>query len=187
MGPVTSAWVAFAALGAGLVHLALVVGAPWPVAAALVVLGAAELVWGVAALRAGRPPLPRAALAVALAPIAAWMATLAVSAVVPIADAVAALRPLPLAVTTLLGLIAAVSLGARLRRERDGAAAASRESSPPQPEHAGRYLVGMLAGALVVGALVTPALAGTEAGLYAQPHGEHPGLDLDLFPAHHGR
>lgn len=186
MGPVTSAWVAFAALGAGLVHLALVVGAPWPVATALLLLGAAELIWGVSALRAGRPPLPRVALAVAIAPIAAWMATLALSAAVPMPDAVAALRPLPLAATTLLGLIAAVSLGAQLRRERDGAAVAARDA-PSQPEHAGRYLVGMLAGALVVAALVTPALAGTEAGLYAQPHGEHPGLDLDLFPSHHGR
>lgn len=84
---ITRAWLAFAAIGAGMIHLALVVGSPLPLAAAPALLGAAELGWGVAVLM-------RAVLAIA-------------------------------------------------------------------------------AGALVVGAVTTPALAATEAGRQAQPHGAH--------------
>jgi hypothetical protein len=37
------------------------------------------------------------------------------------------------------------------------------------------YLTALMVGALAVSALTTAALAATEAGIYAQPHGEHDG------------
>ncbi|GMA28971.1 hypothetical protein [Arenivirga flava] len=142
---------AIAALGAGIVHLGAAVGAPVPAVAALVILGAAELGWALAALRLGRPPAPRAALAVAvigllaLAPLALGEAGLHVGALLGAAS---------------LQLLAAVLLALRPRL---------RES----PERPVRYLVGVLAGALLVGAVATPSLAATAAGGAAVPHGEH--------------
>ena len=58
--------------------------------------------------------------------------------------------------------------------DRDADAEASARSSAP----VGRTLIGVVAGALLVSALTTPALAQTHAGDYAIPHGEMTG--------HHG-
>lgn len=52
-------------------------------------------------------------------------------------------------------------------------------SEPP----AGRYLLALFAGALVLGALVTPALAATDSGRYAQEHGMHMGDMGGMSPA----
>ena len=54
--------------------------------------------------------------------------------------------------------------------EKGPAKRSIRMASPTAPGVA-RYLLGLAAGALVVAALTTPALAATEAGEYAVPHG----------------
>jgi len=64
----------------------------------------------------------------------------------------------------------AVALGSALELRREG-----------QPRSK-RHLVGLIVGAVLVAGIVTPALAATEAGQHAVPHGEH--LEM-VEPGHH--
>ena len=174
MSTTTRGHVAFAAVGAGLIHLALVVGAPLPFAVAFAAVGAAELAWGVAAMAATRLPVPRVAFAGALLPPVLWACVLLGEVALGVA---APLPLLPLAAASVLGFFAAAVVGVQLRRS---------EPRSPRPEPgAARYLVGLFAGALVVASITTPALAATEAGRYARPHGEHSGLVVDLEHGDH--
>jgi hypothetical protein len=50
------------------------------------------------------------------------------------------------------------------------------DAAAGQPQ-AGRYVLGLVFGALLVSGMVTPALAATNAGQYAVPHGSH-GFDV---------
>jgi hypothetical protein len=70
-------------------------------------------------------------------------------------------------VASILGLFAAAVLSVHLRRRPSTADA---DAAAPS---AVRYLLALTAGGLLLGALVTPALSLTEAGHYAQPHGDH--------------
>ncbi|MDQ1555082.1 MAG: hypothetical protein QOI02_84, partial [Actinomycetota bacterium] len=69
----------------------------------------------------------------------------------------------------------AVVMAVHVRRATDFRAA-------PRAPSAARYLAGLAVGAAVVAALTTPALASTEAGRFAVPHGTH-GLTVNL-PEH---
>jgi uncharacterized membrane protein len=164
------AWLAFAAIGTGLIHVALVIGAPVPLAIVLAVFGLLEFGWGVTTFARDSVPLPRVALVVAMLPVALWVVMLVVSTSTAEPSLAEALPLLPMAVATLFELVVAGIITIILRRAAEttaGTVAAARTPSAP------RYLVSLMAGALVVGALTTPALAATEAGFYAQPHGEH--------------
>jgi len=171
MSTITRAWVAFAAIGVGLIHVALVIGSPLGVGIALAVLGLTEFGWGVLTFARETIPAPRAALVVALVPVLAWALLLAVGSAS--GDLVPSPPLLPLAVAALFEFFIVAVVGSSLRRRRDAAA--------PAPGIA-RYLVGLMVGALAVAALTTPALAATEAGLYAVPHGER--SDLFDLPQH---
>jgi hypothetical protein len=173
MPAVVRCWLAFAALGAGLIHLALVLRAPAPIAVALVGLAVAELVWAIAALRGDDAPVPRLAMLVGSASAAGWAMLIVVDA--------SAVSGLAMGIATLFDVAIAVVLAARSRDGADrrrvitrtdttGSAGvtASETASPPR---AGRFVLGIGVGALVVGALTTPALAASEAGEHAQPHG----------------
>ncbi len=160
MDAVVRAWLGFLALGAGLIHLALVIGSPLPVAVPLLILGVAEFGWGVFAFTAPRIPVPRTARIAALVPILGWVVVILLGGGTGLG-----LRTLPMLVASLFDLAVAIGITAVLRRP-------ARE---PRPIGAGRYLVSLGIGALVVAALTTPALAATEAGEYAVPHGELPG------------
>lgn len=163
MSLILRTWLAFAALGVGLIHLALVVSAPLPVALVAALIGFTELAWAVLVLRQQRIFAPRAGMFAALLPIALWLALL-VSAP-PFANN-ASLSHGALAAGAALELFVAAALALHLRRGR--ALPIERRAPPPW-----LYLSGLMAGALAVGAIVTPALASTAAGRYAQPHGEH--------------
>jgi hypothetical protein len=138
---VTRSALGFAALGAGLVHLALAVGAPVPLAVGLIGVGAAEFLWGVLTVSRPGVPLPRVAIAGALVPIATWIVLLVAGISGP--------RVLPMLAATVLGLAVAIGLAAGLRRA-------------PRPEPA-RPAVGIAIAALVVAAITVPALIATEA------------------------
>ncbi|MET0302708.1 MAG: hypothetical protein ABW040_01530, partial [Microbacteriaceae bacterium] len=137
MSAVVRCWLAFAALGAGLIHLALVLRAPAPVAVALVVLGVAELVWAVAALRGDDIPVPRLAMLVAAASAAGW-------ALLLVADA-SAVSGLAMGIATLFDVAVAVVLAARRRRaaERRSAGARDAASETTSPPRAGRFVLGV--------------------------------------------
>jgi hypothetical protein len=229
-------WPALASWGAGLIHLAVAAAAPPAVLALFVLIGAAEIVWGVLVLRADGLVAPRivlgaavgivaASVAAALAGMMAWM-PLASSTVFVVfiagACAVAVRRGArggsghggsrhggsghgrsghgrsghggsghggsghdgsrhgrsvdAGAGAGSVGAGPAVSahagagdVGADARRF---AASATPERREPRP---GRTIAGLLAGAAIVAALTTPALAATDAGEHAVPHGEMPG------------
>ncbi|GAA5031040.1 hypothetical protein ACFQRL_10795 [Microbacterium fluvii] len=163
-------WPALFAFGAGLLHLAagaaVVHGGGASTAAvlcALIVVGAAELIWAGASLHAGRPRRPRLAVgAAAAAPV--WGAAALAVGCSPIAIAAAS----GFAVTA--GAMTARGWGERARRAASGGSAARR---------AHPAVAWTIAGALVVAAVATPALATTTAGLSAvhdhggstDPHG----------------
>ena len=168
-------WPALFAWGAGLIHIAVAAGSPLSVLVPLTALGVAELVWGIAMLRVGRMPLVRTTLAVGV------LATLG-GLVLALFDLMAWI-PLVSSSVMLVAIAGAAALTLRraARDVRDAGsdvrgpdAGASARSSVP----AGRTLIGVLAGALLVSALTTPALAQTKAGDYAVPHGE--------MTSHHG-
>ncbi len=81
---------------------------------------------------------------------------------------------LPLAVATLFELFIVAVLGSHLRRE---------EHRTPRPPGTARYLVGLIAGAIVIGGLTAAALAATPAGLGTTVEDlELPAHDTDARP-----
>ena len=157
-------WPAVVAWGGGLVQLALGAGA---ITAAeggpairvagilLAVLGTAAIGWGAATLARGRTVVPRLSIAGSLAGILAAAAAMALDPV----------RVSVFAVAVAIALLVAVAFGCArtLRRNRLDVRAAD----------AGRgRLIGLLVAAVLVAGIVTPALAATEAGHHAVPHGE---------------
>jgi hypothetical protein len=170
MTAVARAWLGFFALGAGLIHLALVIGSPLTIGIPLLVVGIAEFAWGVFAFTSSEVPFARVARVAALAPILGWVALLVLAG----AAGLPGVRVLPMLVASLLDVAVAVTITVLLRRDP------SREA---RPLRSGPYLLALGAGALVVAALTTPALAATEAGDFAQPHG---GDEVDLPGGHPG-
>ena len=169
MSQITRTWLGFAAIGTGLIHLALVVSSPLPAAIILVGLGVTELGWGVLAFAKNSLIGASAARIIARGPMIVW-SVLVVAAILFDAAWLASFLPLiPMAIATVFELFAVAVLSLHLRPSRRSAAGAP---APPLPS-VGRYLLAVTVGGILVGALTTPALAATEAGKYAQPHGEH--------------
>ena len=179
MGQITRTWLGFAAIGAGLIHLALVVGSPAPLAVPLLLLGVAEFGWGVLTFARDTLIAPAAARVAAVVPIVAWSLLVVVSTLLQEPAIVASLVFVPMAAAIVFEVFIAAVLSVHLRRvaaaratdgaQTNAAARAAASVTPP----AGRYLLALGAGALVMAGLTTPALAATEAGRFAQAHGEH--------------
>ncbi len=173
------------ALGGGLVGTALAAGAGGAGRLVLAGLGVAALGWGVLSLRAGRPLAPRAVLATSVA-------ALVVAGVAVASGAMADVPGLPLAAACVFLAVVALSVAGSVRGGL-GARRASRASGPEPGAAAAaaasttetrRSLVGLAIGAVLISALATPALAATEAGRSAVPHGTHSD-DAPSAPAHH--
>lgn len=180
MTPLTRTWLAFAAFGAGLIHLAIAAGSALPLAITLAGLGVAELGWGVAILHLGRVIAPRAVVAISLVPILGWGVS---AAIMPGLGMPSAGLPLfPLAVASLFNLFIAVLVAIRLR------GVAALPEAAPRTDQGGRYLIGLVAAGILVSGLTTPALAATEPGSHAVPHGTHqepaPGTHTDGGHSH---
>jgi hypothetical protein len=167
---ITRGWLAFAAIGAGVIHLALVINSPLPLAVVLGLLGAAEFGWGVMVLSRDRIVGARVARAGAILPMIAW-SLMVVTATVFDAPLLASIfNFVPMAVASLFELFIAGYLSFQLRQELE----VNRDKTPKKEPAAGLYLVGMFAGALLVAGLTTPALAYTQAGI-DNPHAGHGG------------
>ncbi|MGW4929199.1 hypothetical protein ACWEOH_08610 [Agromyces sp. NPDC004153] len=165
-------WPMLCALGAGLVLLALAAGAGGMAGGLMAAAGAAGLGWGVLSLRAGRALVPGVVLGTGAALlVGAGLLVgsgLAEAAGVPVGSLLAA----SVFIAVVTGHCAVVVRGrSAAHGARDG------RSDAPAPRAAavdGRLpLVGLVVGALLVAGLATPALAATEAGRVAVPHGEH--------------
>lgn len=174
MSQITRAWLGFAAVGAGLVHLALVIGSPLPVAILLAGLGIAEFGWGVVTFATDALVVPRLARIAAIVPLIAWSLVVVVAIILDAGWIAAQLPLLPMLVASVFELFVAGAITLHLRRPEDPDAPAT--AAMPS---AGRYLLALTVGAVLVGGLTTPALAATEAGRHAQPHGSH---DPDFVP-----
>lgn len=159
-------WPALFAWGAGLIHLAVGAGvrtASDPVTAGilalLLVLGAAELAWGVDALRMGSPRAPRAAAGAAVGAAVLGGCAIAVGAS-------------PIAIAAASGLAVAA-----------GAISAARPGRTRRPAGRGAQVAAIALAAVLVAGIATPALATTDAARYAVPHGEH-GTLVDPHAGH---
>ncbi|RLQ84344.1 hypothetical protein D9V28_09100 [Mycetocola zhadangensis] len=161
---------ALAALGAGLVHLAVAAGSPLVAAVLVGAVGIGELGWGLAILSRGRVLTPTVALIGSLAPVALWGLLMTVRVAGGLSATTDWVPVGPLAAASLLSLSVAVVLSVDRRRRKTGGRAGPPARTATRP---GRFLLGMLLGAMAVAGLVTPALAATNAGTYAVPHGEH--------------
>ncbi|PPF70518.1 hypothetical protein C5E16_02775 [Clavibacter michiganensis] len=108
-------WLALAALGAALIHLAVGAGSPPAAMVALLVIGVAELAWAIAVLRSDRLPAAGWAVVGALVPVAGW-ALLVTAAVVMQAPGITDDLPaIPMLAATLLDLLVAAVVGRHLR------------------------------------------------------------------------
>ena len=150
----TANWCGLAAIGAGLILFAAAAGTPLAVALPLILLACLETAWGVLTLRAGRILAPR--LALAACACVAGLATIAlVGRTIGLAPFLALLA---------LHWSAAILIALALRRPTELRPA-------PRPRS---LLLALVAEALLVAAITTPALANTAPGRSALPHGiEH--------------
>lgn len=180
----TRSWPMLAALGAGLVLMALAAGAGGVAQPALIVLGIAGLGWGVLALRAGRVLAPSVVLVAAAVTLVGMAAAVATGASVSTDVA-----PGPLAAASVFIVVMALSAGLELRGRTRRAGRGASEASVSRPARrdasVAARLIGLASGAALVAALATPALAATEAGEQAVPHGTHQ-FDLVEQPGGHG-
>jgi hypothetical protein len=193
MSAVLRTWLGFIALAAGLVHFALVIGSPLPVALVLLLVGAAEFVWGVFTFARPLPPLPQLARSGALVPVVGWALLLVIAGADSFGPLTSSSELFPMLVASFFDLLIAGGLTALLRRAATRRAdeivagpdvASLPAPTPDQPARAGRYLVGVIGGALVIAAITTPALAATEAGQYAKPHGTTSTYDFSTGHVH---
>ncbi|GAB3618556.1 hypothetical protein GCM10027416_31130 [Okibacterium endophyticum] len=189
-------WIALASVGAGLVCLAVGASSPLVLQIALVAVGAGQVVWAVLAFARNTLPAPRQALWLMLAPVIGWAMLLVVGIVSGQAVFSWTLPVFPMAVASLLSLAAAAMLTLSRRREdvrrrsdavwsdsrgpdsrntdsRNTGDSSQRGHPASGPAGTTRFLVGLAAGSFLVAGLVTPALAATDAGSHAVPHGEH--------------
>ena len=168
-------WLAMAAIGAALIHLAVGAGAPLPLGIILVGIGVAELGWGVATLVRGRVVARDATIALALVPVFVWGATAILGSGLGVSAAQTGLPVYPMAVASLFGICLSGALAISRRRESNRATADAAAWSPRIVAElpAGRLLAALMIGSLVFSGLTTTALAGTKAGEQAVPHGTH--------------
>jgi hypothetical protein len=138
VSPIVRAWLAFAAVAAGIIHLALAVNSP--VSVALALLGVFEFGWGLFVMAAARLVAPRVTIAGAFVAVAASVGLLFVP------DGPSAIA---LLIAAVFAFFVATTIAISLRR------------SPRIMPSTRRYVLGLLAGGIVVAALTVPALAAT--------------------------
>jgi hypothetical protein len=183
MSPVVRTWLGFAALGSALIHLAVGATAGFPLSVLLVGFGVAELGWGIATLATGRVLAARIVVGAALIPVLIWGATAALGSGLGVMNAQIGLPLYPMAMAALLDIFLAATVAIALRRASNGAPTPVRAASP-----AGwRFVIGLVVGGFLLSAITTPALAATEVGSHAVPHGTHGVAELILpDPTGHG-
>ena len=177
MSPVVHTWLGFAALGAALIHLAVGVTAPFPLSVLFLGFGSAELCWGIATLATGRALLPRIVMGAALVPAVSWGLAVLLGSGLGTTITSTGLPLYPLATASLFNLFLFATVALSLRRAPTGLPAAIDTVTPT----GWRSLTGLVAGGFLLSALTTPALAATEVGSRAVPHGPH-GMSAVTLP-----
>lgn len=116
----------------------------------LAAIGIVEFAWGVLVMFDERFLVPRVAVVAALAPVAVWLVALVLG--------VQSFRPGPLAIATLFELFVAIAIAVSLRRSRTAAQTSTR-----------RFVIGLLAGVLIIGTLAAWGLSATTVADYSGP------------------
>jgi hypothetical protein len=166
---ITRSLLALAAIGAAVIHFALVAGSSPALAALMLVVGIAESAWAITILITGRLVAPRLAQGAAIMPVIVWSLAVVVATLANSSAVSASIRFVPMAIAVVFELFVATLLGLHFRRA----------SNPPRivkAAGAARYLSAIIVGGFVVGALITPALAATQAGAVAADHGGMMGM-----------
>ena len=177
MSVITRSWLSFSAIGAGVIHLALVISSPLAIGIPLVLLGVAELTWGVLILVTDRLLWPRLAQAGAITPLLLWSLLTVTATLLAAPQITSSLRFLPMGIATIFELFIAGVLSVVLRRQSETDTATQTETETEQsspvgkPASALKYLSAVIIAGVLVGALTTPALAATQAGTVAIEHG----------------
>lgn len=166
MSVITRSWLSFAAIGAGVIHLALVISSPLPIGIPLALFGLAELTWGVLILVKDRLLVPRLAQAGAVTPLLLWSLLTVTATLLAAPEIASSLRFVPMVIAALFGLFIAGMLSVTLRRQ-----SGAEQPAVAQPASAVRYLSAVILAGILVGGLTTPALAATQAGSVALEHG----------------
>ncbi|WP_413319521.1 hypothetical protein AA0Z99_03560 [Agrococcus sp. 1P02AA] len=151
------------ALGSALIAIAVGAGSSAWLGAPLLAAGIGQALAGVLALR-GRPAPQLLVLLALIAPTVVWVGVLAIAP-----EPATALPAWPMLAETALALSAAPMLARR---------AISVVEPRPLPA-----LLALVLSASVVAVVATTALAGTDAGRFAVPHGEH-GLTVEDHEHH---
>ena len=167
MNAIVRLWLAFAALGAGLIHVAVGASAPFPLSVILVGFGLAELGWGVATLVRGRLLAPRTMMGIALIPVFVWGTTATLGSGLGVSAEATGLPVFPMMIASLFNLVLAAGLALHERRAARGGAAEPAASG----SQGWRFVTALTLGAVIFSGLTTPALAATKAGDLAVPHG----------------
>jgi hypothetical protein len=165
---VARCWAGFASFGAGLVHLAVVrehFSEYWLFGVFFTVLGLAQIAWALGAFARPTVPLPQLTGVVTFGVLVLWV--VARTTGLPIGPepwtAEAFGRADVLCAVLEIALLACLLVATReVRRPEDRA-----EVSPAAPA---RFVGLVIAGALAVSALATPAMAATETGEHAHAH-----------------
>ena len=169
MTVIVRAWLSFAAIGAGIIHLALVISSPLAIGIPLALFGIAELTWGVLILVKDRLVSPRLAHAGAVTPLLLWSLLTVTVTLLAAPQVASSLRFVPMGIAAIFELFIAGVLSVILRRRTE----TETEPSTPaaKPATAVKYLSAVIVAGVLVGALTTPALAATQAGAVAIEHG----------------
>ena len=167
MSVITRSWLSFSAIGAGIIHLALVMSSPPAIGIPLLLFGLAEIAWGVLILGADRLVLPRLAQAGAVAPLLLWSLLTVIATLLSASQITSSLPFAPMGIAALFELFIAGVLSRTIRRQ----AGTGRPTPAIPPASAVKYLTAVLLAGIVVGGLTTPALAATPAGSVAIEHG----------------
>ncbi len=150
-------WLALAALGAALIHLAVGAGSPPAAMVALLLIGVAEGAWAIAVSRSDRLPVPGWAALGALVPVAGWALLVTAAVVMSAPGITSALPAIPMLAATLLDLVVAAVVGRHLRSRAESEAQAA--CTAVEATFPADVLVG--SGASLPSAAVSPAVAAT--------------------------
>ena len=187
MTPLVRIWLAFSAIGAALIHLAVGASAPLVLGIILVGFGLTELGWGALVLIRSRLLAPGIVLGTSLGPVIVWAAAMSLHSSFGLPAEAVALPLFPMLIASLFNLFLAGSLGVVRRRAASSEPVTPSTAVESDPQ-GWRFLTGLILAGFLVSGLTTPALAATDAGAHAVPHGSHavPGLEfLDGGHAHH--
>jgi hypothetical protein len=133
----------------------------------------------------GRLVVPVLAVFGALIPVFVWGGAAALGSGFGLGVEATGLPFFPMSVATLFGIVAgSLAAGRRRAPATPAAAGAARGDAAASPQ-GWRFLAALTLGGLLVSGLTTPALAATEAGVHAVPHGSHSIPGLPALPGGH--